>query len=160
LTSSENAFFSTIVTGSEPSDQPGAPAAFAAASNKGYQPVYLTARGQQYTNETRQWLAGQGFARGPLRLSPSFVTLPGGDTVDYKTQSMQAITAAGMAIEAGIGNRASDVTAYTNAGVAPARIFIKLPEYQSEVQPDLDAHLAIGFMTYDDLRTQQIPQLP
>jgi phosphatidate phosphatase PAH1 len=160
LTSSENAFLSTIVTGGEPDAQPGAPDAFAAATTRGYQLVYLSSRGQQYMNETRRWLADEGFPRGPLRLSPSFVTLPGGDTVDYKTQSMQAISAAGLAIRAGVGNRATDVTAYANAGVATDRIFIKLPEYQSEVQPELDAHHAIGFMTYDDLRTQQIPQLP
>jgi phosphatidate phosphatase PAH1 len=160
LTSSENAFFATIVTGDEPGDQPGAPDAFAAAVARGYQPVYLTARGQQYTSETRQWLADEGFPRGPLRLAASFVTLPGGDTVDFKVQAMQGITDAGFAIEAGVGNRDSDVTAYTDAGVAPERIFIKLPEYQSEVQPDLDAHRAIGFLTYDDLRTQQIAQLP
>ncbi len=159
LTSSENAFFTTIVSGSEPDDQPGAPDAFAAAAMRGYQPVYLTARGQQYTSETRQWLADKGFPRGPLRLSPSFVTLPGGDTVDYKTQTISALEA-GMKVVVGVGNRDSDITAYTSAGVAADRIFIKLPEYQSEVQPELDAHHAIGFMTYDELRTQYVPQLP
>ncbi|MGE5186274.1 MAG: HAD family acid phosphatase [Acidobacteriota bacterium] len=156
LTSSENAFFDTIVTGGEPDAQPGAAAAFATAATRGFQAVYVTARGNQYTADTRQWLADQGFPRGPLRLSPSFVTLPGGDTIDYKTQTITALEA-GMTVAVGIGNRDSDITAYANAMVPADRIYIKLPEYQSECQADLDANKAVGFMAYDDLRTMYVP---
>lgn len=145
LTSSENAFFETILLGREPGARAGAAAAY---SHAAAQLVYLTARGNQFTADTRTWLADQGFPRGPLRLSPSFVTLPGGDTVDFKTTAMAGLTAAGFAIDAGVGNRASDVEAYTAAGVAADRIFIEMPEFADEVQPWLDAGAAIGFTSY------------
>jgi hypothetical protein len=160
LTSSENAFFETIVLGIEPGARPGAARAYDAAVAKGYQVVYVTARGNQYTAATRSWLAHKGFPRGPLRLASSFVTLPGGDTVDFKTQAISALSAAGLEVAAGVGNRATDVTAYTNVGLAADRIFIEMPEYAGEVQPLLDAHDALGFTTYDELRTAELAQLP
>jgi hypothetical protein len=160
LTSSENAFFETILLGREPDARGGAASAFAATAARGYQPIYVTARGNQYTRETRDWLAHLGFPRGPVRLSPSFVTLPGGDTVDYKTATIAALVDAGLEIAAGIGNRASDVAAYGNAGVAAARIFIELPDYASEVQPLLDAGAAIGFASYPALLADQLSRLP
>jgi hypothetical protein len=160
LTSSENAFLETILLGVEPGARAGAAHALAATAARGYQPIYVTARGSQYTTATRAWLDHQGFPRGPVRLSPSFITLPGSDTVDYKAQTIGALRAAGLALAAGIGNRASDVTAYGRAGVAASRTFIELPEYQGEVQPLIDAHQAIGFTSYDALLADQLAKLP
>ncbi|TMQ23998.1 MAG: hypothetical protein E6J90_09370 [Deltaproteobacteria bacterium] len=130
LTSSENAFLETIVLGIEPEARVGAAKALAAAAGRNEQLVYVTARGNQFTCATRQWLDDKGFPRGPMRLSPSFVTLPGGDTVDFKTQAISALSAAGLAAD---------------------HIFIELPEFASEVQPLLDARQAIGFTSYDEL---------
>ena len=160
LTSSENAFVETIVLGLEPDARAGAAAAFTAVAAKRYQPVYVTARGNQYTTATRAWLDHKGFPRGPVRLSPSFLTLPGANTIDYKTTTISALASAGLALAAGIGNRASDVTAYTSSGVAADRIFIELPEYAGEVQPLLDAGAALGFTRYDALLADQLSQLP
>jgi phosphatidate phosphatase PAH1 len=151
LTSSENAFLETVALGGEPDARAGATKAFAAAITRGSQLVYVTARGNQFTTATRDWLDHKGFPRGPVRLSPSFLTLPGGDTIDYKTRTISALSAAGFELSAGVGNRASDVTAYTSTGVAAGRIFIELPEFVSEVQPLLDLHQAIGFAAYDEL---------
>src|SRR6185436_10268135 len=156
LTSSENAFFETILLGTEPAARAGAARAYGAATTRRYQMVYMTARGSQYTSETRDWLAHKNFPRGPLRLAPSFITLPGGDTVDYKTRTAQALADAGLELAAGVGNRASDITAYGNAGIAPDRIFIEVPEYADEVQAPLADGDAIGFATYDELRTTQL----
>ena len=158
LTSSENAFTLSLATGADVAARPGAADAYHAVAVKGYTPVYLTSRGNQFTDATRSWLADNGFPRGPLRLAPSFVTLPGSSTVAFKSDAMLAF-GAGLEIAAGVGNRASDLAAYTNAGVAADRIFIELPDYQSEVQADLDAHKAIGFQTYDELRTAQISSM-
>ena len=155
LTSSENAFADSLASGADPGVQPGAPAAYVAAAQKGYVVVYLTSRGSEFTADTRAYLAAKGFPRGPLRLADSFVTLPGSDTTTFKTSAMHAF-GTGLTLAAGVGNRQTDIDAYTAAGVAADRIFIKLPEYQSEVQAALDAHHAIGFMSYDDLRTQAI----
>lgn len=159
LTDSENAFIETVVNGEQPGQQAGASAAFTAAAAMGYQIVYVTARGNQYTNATRQWLADQGFPRGPLRLAASFVTLPGDDTVEFKTKAITGVIAQGLSVAIGVGNRATDITAYANAGLAGTQIMIKLPEYQSEVQSALDAGQAIGFATYDELRTGAFAQL-
>ncbi|HET9991760.1 MAG TPA: HAD family acid phosphatase [Kofleriaceae bacterium] len=160
LTSSENAFIETIANGEQADPQAGASAAFRGAAARGYQLVYVTARGNQYTGDTRQWLADRGFPRGPLRLSPSFVTLPGGDTVDFKTHAIKDVIATGLSVVMGVGNRASDITAYANVGLAGTQTLIKLPEYQSEVQSALDAGQAIGFAAYDDLRVGAVAALP
>ena len=160
LTSSENAFLETIVLGLEPDARAGTAQAFATARGRGYQPVYVTARGQQYTEDTRAWLSHKGFPRGPVRLSPSFLTLPGGDTVDYKTQTLQELVDAGFDLEAGIGNRASDIEAYRNAGVAGDRTFIQTSDFASEVASEIQAGHAIGFTSYDDLRTARLATLP
>ena len=160
LTSSENAFFETIVLGKEPAVRAGAPRAYTAATARNYQMVYMTARGSQYTSETRDWLAHQSFPRGPLRLAASFITLPGGDTVDYKTRTAHALADAGFELAAGVGNRASDITAYSNAGIAADRIFIELPEFADEVQAQLADGEAIGFSSYDELRAAHLEQLP
>ena len=154
LTESENRFATSRVLGGDVGAQPDAGATYTAdASAKHDTFVYLTARGNQYTELTRSWLAAHGFPRGPLRLSSSFLTLPGGDTIAFKTAALQQL-ATSFAVSAGVGNRASDVTSYTAAGVAAARIFIKLPEYQPEVQAALDAHQAIGFQSYAELATK------
>jgi len=160
LTSSENAFLETIALGIEPGARAGAARAFSAVEAKGYQLVYVTARGNQYTTATRDWLDHKGFPRGPVRLSPSFLTLPGGDTIAYKTQTIAALGAAGLSVAAGVGNRASDVSAYTNTGLAADRIFIELPDYASEVQPLLDAHAATGFSSYGALLADRLAKLP
>jgi hypothetical protein len=160
LTSSENAFLETITLGIEPGARAGAPGAYAAAVARGYQLVYVTARGNQYTTATRDWLDHRGFPRGPVRLSPSFFTLPGGDTVDYKTRTLAALSDAGLEVAAGVGNRASDVTAYTHTGLPADRIFVEMPDYASELQPLLDIRAATGFATYDELRTSYLARLP
>ncbi|MGE5182183.1 MAG: hypothetical protein ACM31C_08975 [Acidobacteriota bacterium] len=155
LTPSENAFTDSLVGGADPGVQPGAPGAYAVAAQKGYVVVYLTSRGSQFTADTRSYLAAQGLVRGPLRLADSFVTLPGSSTTSFKTAAMQAF-GQGLTLAAGVGNRQSDIDAYASVGIAATRIFVKLPEFQSEVQASLDAHLAIGFSSYDDLKTQYI----
>lgn len=160
LTSSENAFLETVVLGIEPDARAGAATAFAAATARDYQLVYVTARGNQFTRATRDWLEHKGFPRGPLRLSPSFVTLPGGDTVAYKTSTLAKLAATGLELAAGVGNRASDIDAYAATGVAPDRIFIELGEYDDEVAPRVADGDAIGFATYDALRTEYFEDLP
>jgi len=151
LTSSENEFLETVVLGGVPGVRAGAARALGAAAAAGRQVVYVTARGNQYTGCTRDWLDANGFPRGPVRLSPSFLTLPGGDTIDYKVRTLAALSGVGFALSAGVGNRASDVTAYATAGVDAARIFVELPEFGDELQPLVDAGHAVGFSSYDEL---------
>ena len=118
----------------------------------------MTARGNQNTEVTREWLARKGFPRGPVRLAPTFVTLPGSDTVDYKSATFDALSAE-LEIAAGVGNRASDIAAYAASGVTAPRIYIEVPEFADEVGPEIAAGHAIGFDTYDQLRARLVNDL-
>ncbi|MGE5183820.1 MAG: hypothetical protein ACM31C_17240 [Acidobacteriota bacterium] len=148
LTSSENAWPKSLVDDDGVAPQPGAPEALRAL---GYQIVYVTSRGERFTDATRSWLASHGFPRGPVRLARSLFALPGAASVAYKRATLHALD--GFVLVAGIGNRGSDVAAYAAAGIPPDRIFIKLPEFASELVPGS----AIGFASYAKLPLPRRP---
>ena len=77
------------------------------------------------------------------------VTMPGKSTVTLKANLLDAIK---VPIAAGIGNRASDITAYRGAGLMPDQIFINLPEYTGELRDRLAAGEATPFDQYTELR--------
>ncbi len=155
LTRSEKSFYGTVVFDDPADVQPTAATVLLAAAAKGIQPVYVTARGSQFTEDTRRWLLAQGFPRGPIRFTPGAFVLPGERTVEYKTSTI-ALLAASFKLVAGIGNRASDITAYTNVGLPAERIFIKLPEFTDELLGPLGAKRATGFAHYREL----LPAIP
>lgn len=154
LTASENAYPTALAIGGDVATQPDAPATLMSAAVRGVSIVYITARGDRFTQDTRDWFAAKGFPRGPLKMPAPIITIPGDDTVEFKTTALSALH--GFELVAGFGNRASDVTAYTNAGLAPDRIFIKLPEFDEELADDLTAGNATGFLAYDALRTNEL----
>ncbi|HWU90149.1 MAG TPA: hypothetical protein VN253_22955 [Kofleriaceae bacterium] len=145
LTESEDAIFNTVLFGDDIATQPDAPRALAAA---GRPVIYVTSRGDQYTEVTRRWLAAHGFPRGPLRLARAAITRPGPRTVAFKTDVLRSLR---VPLAAGIGNRASDIAAYTNAGLSPRQILINLPEFAAEVRADLAAGRATAFDDYREL---------
>lgn len=145
ITESENAVFNSVLFGDDIGHQPLAPQVLSASK---HQVVYVTARGDQYTELTRLWLRVHGFPPGPLRLARSAVTLPGKRTVAFKTAALRALT---VPIAAGIGNRASDIEAYRNAGLAPHQILINLPEFTRELTAALAAGRATAFDDYREL---------
>jgi hypothetical protein len=150
LTSSENSFpFSTVVRNSV-GMQPGAADAFARAAAEGITPIFVTSRGDLYTQSTRSWLDAHGFPRAPMHLSVPAITLPGKASIDFK-RAVIAPFVERFDIAAAIGNRASDVTAYTEAGIASDRIWIKLPEFADELTAMFQNHEATGFYAYDSL---------
>lgn len=159
LTSSENAFPISLALGGDVGLHAGAPAIFNALAARGYQPVYLTARGDLFTSDTRAWLAAKGMPRGPLRLAPHLITLPGGDTVELKAGILNALNATGLDVEVGIGNRGSDVSAYQQVQLPGDRVLVKLPEYEDEVAGEIGAGRATGFSSYVEL-TAAIDALP
>ncbi len=142
LTESENAIVNTVLFGDDIAHRRGAPAALAASHHT---VVYVTARGDQYTEITRRWLHDHGFPRGPLRLARATLTSPGPHAIRYKVDALRALH---VPVSAAIGNKRTDVIAYTTAGVPAARIFVKLPEFEAELREDLAAHRAIGFSDY------------
>ena len=145
LTSNETAFIGGIV-GRSVGVHENAAIALRAAAEAGYQIVYITARGDRFTDDTRWWLGVNNFPRGPLRLAPDLITMPGAATAAYKKRVLGDLE--GFKIAAGIGNRNSDVTAYTAAGIPASRIFIKLPEYRGELATSLTGGAAVGFGSY------------
>lgn len=151
LTTYENEFPESIITGSAVKAHDGAPEAFAALAQNCYHPVYLTARGSVFTEPTRTWLKERGFPTGALRLAPNLVTIPGDATVEYKASTMAALQANGVGIAVGNGNRASDASAYQQIGLAGDHIFLKRPEYDSEIDPVIAAGKATGVDSYRSL---------
>ncbi|MBA3455048.1 MAG: hypothetical protein H0T42_18305 [Deltaproteobacteria bacterium] len=146
LSWSENSIIRQVVKRSHDiKHRPHAPEALTALP---YPIVYTTARGDVFLNSTRGWLTRHGFPRGLLRLAHGAFARPGKSAIAYKTTTLQAL---GVAIVAGIGNRKSDITAYTNVGLTGKRIFIHVPEYEEEVRADLDQGRAIGVPDYREL---------
>src|SRR5258708_14667249 len=103
LTATENAFLTSIATGASVGMQPDAAGAYTELAQKHIQPVYITARGNQYTQATRDWLDAAGVPRRPLPLAASFLTLPGADTVALKTGAPARL--ADLSLAVGVGNR-------------------------------------------------------
>src|SRR5690606_5156374 len=128
--------------------------ALLAAAHAGASIVYVTARGDRFTQDTRDWFVAKGFPRGPVIMPASIITIPGEDTVAFKTAALARV--AGLQLEAGIGNRASDITAYTNAGLAADRVFIRLAEFADEFEAALDSGEATGFDHYADLALPEL----
>ena len=87
---------------------------------KGYQMVYLTARGHGFEIETRTWLDQLGFPPGPV------ITETGGLAPDlFKTLWLQRmIESFGWDVFAAYGNAITDVAAYINVGVPLTNTFI------------------------------------
>jgi phosphatidate phosphatase PAH1 len=160
LTSSEKAFVKTAIAGAYTGAQPGAPAAFGVLAQRGYQPVYVSARGEQFTEATRAFLEAQGFPRGPILLARSVVTVPGSATVAFKTRAIDNLTRAGLVVAGGVGNRASDIAAYQAVGLPAGRIFIGTGEFAGELAGHLAAGRATGFATYDELVASHLRNLP
>lgn len=147
LTASESSFVKAVLFGKQVGAQPGAAEALRLAAKSGYQVVYITARGDRFTDATRAWLARNGFPRGPVRLAPSFIVKPGASTIAYKQRALRDV--APFDVRA-LGNRRTDVAAYGRSGIKPEHIFIKLPEYTGELSTSLRAGAAIGFGHYMD----------
>jgi LNS2-like protein (lipin/Ned1/Smp2) len=156
LTESEDAIFNTVLFGDDIAHRPHAPVALAAAA-AGRPVIYISSRGDQYTEVTRRWLAVHGFPRGPLRLARAAVTQPGPRTVAFKTAVLRALR---IPLAAGIGNRASDIAAYANAGLAPGRILIELPEFLAELRSELAAGRATAFRDYREVPALLAPAAP
>ena len=148
LTSSEFAFTGAVI-GLDVAIHDGAPQAFRSLAERGYQPIYVTARPGMFTDTTREWVATKGLPRGPLRL-PRHTILPGNATTDFKAATFASFGDVDIAFAN--GNRESDVQAYQRAGVPADRTFVKLPEYDDELAPHVAAGEAIGFEDYSELR--------
>ncbi|HEY5935929.1 MAG TPA: hypothetical protein VIU61_14875 [Kofleriaceae bacterium] len=145
LTESEHAIVGEVISNKQIDHRWNAPAAL----QRSKRPIiYVTARGDQLTETTRQWLREHGFPRGPLRLAPQLLVRPGQPQLEFKVRTLRAL---GVPIVAGIGNRATDIASYREIGLQPERILIHVTELGSEVRADVAAGKARGFSDYREL---------
>jgi phosphatidate phosphatase PAH1 len=157
LTASENEYPKALAFGGDVAAHADAPATLMSAAVRGVSIIYITARGDRFTQDTRDWIEAKRFPRGPVIMPQSIITLPGDDTIEFKSGALDRL--ASFDLLAGIGNRATDIAAYANAGLPTDRIFIKLPEFSDELEGDLAAGNATSFMDYEALRTGQMAAL-
>jgi hypothetical protein len=162
LTSSENAFFDSLLTQATVGANDGAAAALSTVAQRGYPLVYMTSRGNYFTEDTRSWLNTNGFPRGPLILAPQLITLPGSPTQDYKATNLMTLMERGLTPAIGFGNRATDAMAYLQVGIPGDHIFLKQPEYATECAPIIAAGNAVGVDDYSSLEPtlEELPQQP
>lgn len=147
LTGSEDGIVRAVVFGSTLTAQPDAGGAFQQLVHAGFQPVYLTSRPRGLTELTRRWLADHGFPPGPLVLAPG-ITLPGRPSLEHKTTELARLRNRQVPLTVAIGNRATDVVAYTRAGIPGERIFMKGPEFEPELDAYVSSKGATEFVRY------------
>ncbi|HVY45697.1 MAG TPA: hypothetical protein VHB21_07450 [Minicystis sp.] len=143
LTSSENAFPESLVTGATVAPNHDAAEALTELQSRGYAIVYVSTRSAYFTGDTRAWLEANGFPLGALRLPGPIATLPGQASTDAKVELMSALP---LTVAIGVGNRSSDAAAYDQVGVASDHTFLKTTEFSSELGPWIDG----GDVGFDD----------
>lgn len=104
--------------------RPGAAQLVNEYMDRGYQPVFITARTYWQAKDTREWL------REAVEL-PEFVmrtTLSNGQSLseaaEYKTEVLQEFQAAGLEVVRAYGNADTDAEAFNNAGIPLADTYM------------------------------------
>lgn len=120
LTSSENAEFGALLTGSLPDTHDGAPEVLQTLADKGYRVLYLTARPEYLLGRTREFLDQHGFPQGIVHTTLTMTGTTGDGARAYKTAELQAVGQRGLVPAWGFGNRDSDAQTYTTIGIRPA----------------------------------------
>lgn len=129
LTSSENVELIKLLTGDLPETHPGAPEALRALAEKGYRPIYVTARPEWLVPRTREFLELHGFPPGIIHTSTSITGAGfGASAAAFKVDELRALAAKGLVPSFGFGNMPSDSDAYASAAIEPAdhRIFYQI----------------------------------
>ena len=158
LTSSENAYPDSLLTGATVGANEGAANALITLRQRNYLVVYLTARALYFTQDTRDWLWQNGFPMGPLRFAPGII-FSSSSTADYKASSIATIAATGLVPKIGIGNRATDEQAYSREHIDGENIFLKMPEFESECADLFTQGKAVSVTSYVDI-TPTFAEMP
>lgn len=105
--------------------RPGAAAIVRARSTAGALPVYVTARPDRVSPQTRAWLTAEALPAGPLHLQSNVsASLSKTRTERYKRRVVQGLLDRGLRVVAAYGNAETDIDAYLGAGIHPSRVFI------------------------------------
>jgi len=124
----------TFFDSNYPDPRDGAQELFSAYHAKGYRVVYLTARPEPMTADTRDWFTDNLFPEGVFRLSLTDIGEHGDNARAFKQAYLQTLVAKGFELKAVYGNKGTDLDAYLRAGAAPASITLVSGQYSGELK--------------------------
>jgi hypothetical protein len=130
LTTSETEEYGALLTGTTPEVNPGAPQVLSLLAERGYHPVYVTARPEFLGARTHEFIRERGLPAGIVHTTLNFDGALGDAAVEYKTGELAALAARGLHPDWVFGNTGSDAQAYENAGILPKdrRIFFQFED--------------------------------
>ncbi len=130
LTTSEWARVVDLLLDTVPDVNPGAPEAFALLVERGYRPMYLTARPEFLGKRTYEFVAENDLPPGIIHTSLSTTGALGDAAVAYKSGELAALAGRGLVPAFVFGNTDSDSEAYENAGIEPLdhRVFVEFED--------------------------------
>lgn len=130
LTSSENAEYGALLTGSQPDVHVDAPKVLQALAGKGYVPVYVTARPEWLTGRTRELVTHHALPHGIVHPTPGLTGAVGASASSYKSATLERLVMQGLRIAWAFGNTDTDAAAYQNAKILPLgqRVFYQLTD--------------------------------
>ena len=111
LTGTETEAFEKLLSRDPASAHPDAAAAIGALAERGYQPVYLTARPEWLVPATRAFLRARGFPPGIVRTSLTRTGYLGEGAGEFKRVELEALRKRAP-IQLAFGNMPSDAAAY------------------------------------------------
>ncbi len=130
LTTAEAEEFTALLGGVLPEINPSAPEALWALVDRGYLPMYLTARPEFLGARTREFVHERGLPPGVIHTTLSYTGALGSAAVEYKTGELAALASRGLLPHWVFGNTDSDAEAYELAGIAPVdqRVFFQFDD--------------------------------
>lgn len=126
LTSSENIEFVKLLTGDLPDTHAGAPEALRALADKGYRPMYLSARPEFLVQRTRDFLAKHGFPPGIVQTTTTLTGGLGSAAAEFKRSEIAMLASKGLFPTYGFGNKTSDSQGYETIQPPDHRIFFQI----------------------------------
>jgi hypothetical protein len=123
LTTSENEEFTALLGGTTPVMNAEASNALGLLAERGYRPLYLTARPEFLVQHTRQFLVGHGFPPGVVHTTLTLTGATGAGAAAYKTAELADLAGKGLVPTFAFGNTDTDAEAYENASIPAAHRF-------------------------------------
>ncbi len=127
LTTSETAQFTSLFTGSIPDANVDAAQALSLLAEKGYRPMYITARPEWLVQKTREWIASKGFPAGIIHTTLGGTGATGTAATTFKSDDLANLATKSLKPTYVFGNTNTDADAYDNAGINPLdhRVFFQ-----------------------------------
>ena len=121
LTTAETAEFGALLTGAVAEARADAAAVLRTLVDKGYRPLYLTARPAWLLARTREFLSTRGFPPGIVHTTLGVTGALGADAVRFKNQELAQLGDKDLSPAFAFGNTDTDAEAYATAGVPTER---------------------------------------